>query len=230
MFSFLKRSRKSSSPSRKASVRGSRPKIEALEDRQLLSASVFDLHSNGQLFLDSPDGTTQYLDSGVQAIASAGPSSVFDLHSDGKLYRQDIGGRRAHLDSGVQAIAGTGGASAFDLHTGGKLYRQDISGGRAHLGANGVVAADGSIWYLGRTAVDTAGDYAIYRLSNGQPTRMPGMGTGLTMAEGSLRLVNSSNQVYRWNGTAWTQQPTVTSTDGGARVRLVYNLEEPRRI
>jgi hypothetical protein len=39
------------------------------------------------------------------------------------------------------------------------------------VSSNALVASDGSIWYLGTAAVDSAGDYPIYHLSNGQVTQ-----------------------------------------------------------
>ena len=87
--------------------------------------SVFDLHSDGKLYLQNADTTWDYLDGGVQAIAGTGGTSVFDLHSDGKLYLQNADTTWRYLDGGVQVIAGTGGTSVFDLHSDGKLYLQN---------------------------------------------------------------------------------------------------------
>jgi hypothetical protein len=44
--------------------------------------------------------------------------------------------------------------------------------GWENRGTSGLLASDGSIWYLGTATLDGAGNHAIYRLSNGQLTRI----------------------------------------------------------
>ena len=45
-----------------------------------------------------------------------------------------------------------------------------LPSGEQQVGEMGVIASDGSIWYLGTSAVDSAGNHAIYQLSGGQMT------------------------------------------------------------
>jgi hypothetical protein len=58
------------------------------------------------------------------------------------------------------------GQPAVAFLQGGNVYVWSATTGRQQLRVSGVQAADGSIWF--------AGDHAIYRLSNGQMTQMPG--------------------------------------------------------
>jgi hypothetical protein len=214
------------------------PKLTvAAEDRLLLS--VFDLHNNGQLYLDNSNGSTILLDSGVAKIAPYSSTSVFDLHSDGGLFVQNANTTRTSLTTGVQAMAQFGNDQVLYLTSNGKLFSQaaganpayqastveglaqfgpnqvlySVSNGTMNswaygaspvyqastveglaqfgpnqvlyltssgtmnswaygsvaqkVGTSGIVAADGSIWYLGTTPVDNAGDQEIYQLISG---------------------------------------------------------------
>jgi hypothetical protein len=114
--------------SAKSEPQAVRPALESLEDRQLMSVTGFSLHNDGKLYAQNSNGTSTYLDGGVQAIAQINNSSVFDLHSDGKLYLQNADTSWKYLDGGVQSIAGTGGSSVFDLHSNGDLIRLNADG------------------------------------------------------------------------------------------------------
>jgi hypothetical protein len=122
--------------------------IEALEARDLLSttpgavitsgllqagSTVFDLHTDGRLFRQNPNGGETYLDGSIQMITVASDGSVFDLHTDGGLYLQNADGTWRYLDAGVQNIAGTNSPDVFDLHTDGRLFLQNAGGAWRYL-------------------------------------------------------------------------------------------------
>jgi len=98
-----------------------------------MAAGVFDLHPDGALYFRSGNGSSQLIDSGVQAIARNDDLSVFDLHVNGQLLLENSNGTSRNLDSGVQMIAGRAGGSVFDLHSNGNLYLQDAVGSRSYL-------------------------------------------------------------------------------------------------
>jgi hypothetical protein len=230
MFSFLKRSRKPSPASRRSSARRFRPTFEALEDRELLSATQSIL-SNGQLFtldnhselwqqnvstgvireIDGPNlaggqavqsfavdpvhSALYYLEAGGylwrQDLSwSAGPSasgafgagSSFQMAPDGTVYLLDGAGSNLYRSVPGQAreqVGAFGAGSSFQMAPDGTVYVLASADGsvyrfapgqsaRQQTGTSGVLTSDGSIWFLGTSAVDGAGDYAIYQLSNGQ--------------------------------------------------------------
>jgi hypothetical protein len=92
-------------PASKPATRRTRPSVELLEDRQLLSASVpgFTLDNQGNLFNTSGASAT-LIDTGVESFALAGPGTLFDLHYTGTLERSTNGITFAAFTTGVQTL------------------------------------------------------------------------------------------------------------------------------
>jgi hypothetical protein len=158
MFTFLKRLRKSSPVSHKSSTRRLPLSLEALEDRQMLSANVPDIVSG-------IDPTTHQ-------------ATVFTRTSDGSVYGSDAGG--SHLVQTGQQLGGvqellsganplTGGATTFALFGSGDVFTWDGTGSHlieSHLdngGAKLLLPGISPVSGLQSTFVlTTAGDVATW--------------------------------------------------------------------
>jgi hypothetical protein len=168
----------------------------------------------------SPGGLTLADDVSQAAIRADG--MVFALHANGSLDRSTSSGWRT-LDTDVQSFALLPDGQACVLENNGNLLVYAADADPQHyslLDSPGAVqsftlAGDGSIWFLGTAAVDGAGDHAIYRLSGGQVTQMPGAAVGLGAAEGAAWALNANDQVSRWDGGGnWVQQASLDAGDG----------------
>jgi streptogramin lyase len=72
------------------------------------------------------------------------------------------------------------------------------------------VGADGSVWVIGTNAVP--GGYGIYRRANNTWTNIPGGAERIAVdPQGNAWVVNSTNNIFRFEGSRWVQ------TTGGAR-------------
>jgi hypothetical protein len=146
----------------------------------------------------------------------AGVQDIALWPQDGTLYNLDVGGVLEQRSAAgvwsrtngalVQQMALGQDGTLYNLDVGGVLEQRSAAGVWSRVGQSGVVASDGSIWYLGTAAVDGAGDCAIYRLSNGLVTPVVGDAVSLLAVESTVWALNSANQLYRWNGTTWYEK------------------------
>jgi hypothetical protein len=118
---------------------------------------------------------------------------LYDLVSNHHLYELVTGGWES-IDSGVAQIAAaldsSGRTALFDLKSNGILDELTTSGW-TQVGTSGVVASDGSIWYLGTATVDSAGDHGINCLNQGQVSSIPGSALQLTTVNGLISAVGA---------------------------------------
>jgi hypothetical protein len=180
--------------------------------------SAFALDGQGDLFIDwngwlgrANAATCTGANACWTTLANSGVSA-FALDGQGDLFidwNGWLGRANAATCTGANACWTTlanSGVSAFALDGQGDLFI-DWNGwlGRANAatctGANAcwttvsnnvVQAADGSIWFLGTATVDSAGDHAIYRLTNGQVTPMPGVASQLSVSGGTVSELNAA--------------------------------------
>jgi hypothetical protein len=163
--------------------------------------SLFDLEGSGYLYEMVPGVRWQLVDSGVAQIVAApdpsGHTALFDFNRNGVLYKMTGSGWQA-IGSGVTqivAITSTPGqTSLFDLTSNGILYEMNSSGPSSwtQVGTSGVVAADGTVWYLGTANADASGDHPIYQLqSNGNLSLIPGSAQQLSVSGGALAAVTA---------------------------------------
>jgi hypothetical protein len=164
----------------------------------LANNQVCDLHYNSVLESMNSDGSgLVVLDLNVQSFAVNGAGHVVDLETNGGLYEFTAPASTSswvRLDYNVQSFAVNGAGHVVDLDTNGCRYEFTDAGSNGPC-ASGVTASDGSIWFLGTATVDSAGDYAIYRLSNGQVTQMPGFATQLGNSSGAVLALDGSGNL-----------------------------------
>ncbi len=92
-----------------------------------------------------------------------------------------------------------------------QVYRWN---GLQFIQQSSVVDAYGDVWFLGTTNADHLGNHAIYLFEDGQLVQIPGYANGLGIAEQSVWICNTIDQVYRWNGTNWSLQSSIVASDG----------------
>ncbi len=142
-------------------------------DRQ---GQPYALQADGLLF--SATGTTaKQVATGVTQIAADSAGEVVALQGpyayeyfEGQL---SLGGSSASSDPGQATqyfLDGQG--KLFSLTAGLVSVSNSMSSSRFQFGKD-AFASDGSVWFLGTASVNSAGDHAIYYLSNGQLTQMP---------------------------------------------------------
>jgi hypothetical protein len=98
------------------------------------------------------------------------------------------------------AIQGSG--SVYQRFENGYVYSDATVGADGFLTQQGVDAPDGSTWFLGANSVDAGGDHNIYRVSNGQVTRLPDAGIQLANNNG-MNVVHADGTVAQWTGTTF---------------------------
>jgi hypothetical protein len=102
---------------------------------------------------------------------TAGDAGIYFLQQGGYLFLNAGSGNIPLANNVLQVVPRTADAAGhtgvYFLQQGGNLSVNPGSG-NVLLGTGGIVAADGSIWFLGTVSMDGAGDQAIYQLSNGQ--------------------------------------------------------------
>jgi hypothetical protein len=128
------------------------------------------------------------------------------------------------IDTTVTQIAAApdfaGRTGLFDLKSSGSLSEVTTSG-LQQVGTSGVVASDGSIWFLGAATVDSAGNCAVYRLSTARLTQMPCDGTNLTVNGTSIDLQIAP--ITLPNQTPGTRS-SATITVPGSSGQFTYSL------
>jgi hypothetical protein len=235
MSSFLKFFRKPSFASRMPSPRSFRPGIEALECRQLLSIttlsglavpvrSTLSVH-NGDLIALCADGNLfertraadpsswVQIDKNVAQIATAANGDLVVRETNGNVYEQEAP-RAVNLpliDNNVAQIATAANGDLVVVETNGNVYEQVASRAvnLALIGTSAILAPDGSTWFLGKATVDSAGDHAIYRISNGEVGQMPGVGIRLSVSGGIVSVRNAAGGIILpdlGNGTGLSLQ------------------------
>jgi len=176
----------------------------------------------------TPDGTVIVLqgphsystfNAGI-GTTSRSPGATYVLVGAGHLYTLQNGTLTGPGGRGPSSVLATNVVQMFTLAGGsnvvflanGVLLEID-SRGLSWVGQSGTYASDGSIWCLGVTPVDRAGDYAIYRFSKGHVAQMPLEASSLR-ASAKTVWITSRGTVYSWSGTAWTPLSSATLTSG----------------
>jgi hypothetical protein len=107
-------------------------------------------------------------------------------------------------------------------YAGGKVVALKIWDSAGKFIQHTVTAADGSVWFLGTTAVGSAGNHAIYRVSNGQITRMPGAGSSLVLGVNGRMYLDSAQHLLCWSQQtgSWIE-PGMTGTGSQSGLGLI---------
>ena len=161
--------------------------------------TVYLLNTARQVFQVPPGGPAQLFTqvTSVLDIAAALDGTVYLLNTTGQVFYVPPGGS-AHLFTQVTnviAMEAGGNGSVYFLNAQGQIFQLMPGAGVQQIGQGGISAPDKSIWYLGAGTLDSAGDRAIYRLSSGQLTQVPGAATRLGSSGGSVLAVTGAGEL-----------------------------------
>jgi hypothetical protein len=153
---------------------------------------------------------------------SSSPGATYVLVGAGHLYTLEGGLLTGPGGSGPNSVLFTNVLQMFTLSSrsnvvflsSGLLF-EITSGGLSWVGQSGTYASDGSIWFLGVTRVDRAGDYSIYRFSNGQLDQIPGEAAQLTRTGSALYAQTAAGGTSLVDGVAPVGQAGSIILSGG---------------
>jgi hypothetical protein len=107
------------------------------------------------------------------------------------------------------------------------LYRWDGSGTWINMGIKAVdvgLGADGTAWAIGTERVGYY-DWAIHKYGPNGWERMPGGGVAIDVdPKGHALIVNSQQDMYRWDGYAWHQLPGKATDVGVGADGTVWSI------
>lgn len=200
-----------------------RPFLEPLEDRDLLSAS-YSLSADGVLSVINNGQSTQLL-TDVKSFAVDNAGDVFALVKTNGILEE----MPATANDFLYVLGRNVDAFGVDLVDNqligllaSDVYQAAIAGPNANgfnsnytiIGKSGIQAPDGSIWFLGSPTSDPNGGLSIISLTSGKLTTMPDAATALAVINSTIYALDGLNSVSIWTGFAWSAIPFAYSQRG----------------
>ena len=183
---------------------GSQPVSKIVSDAS--GGGMLAMVANGDLYHWFQGGWSGAMDT-VKDFAIDDQGAVVVLHKDGNLNRFYGVWAMPMPEAGqpVSNLSSDGQGSVWVVLGNSDVYLWSNS---AWTAVTGVVAtkqkvtlADGTVWFLGSTPINSQGYCSIYYFSAGQLVQAPGAGSGIGIGNGSVWMINPAGQVYNWSGT-----------------------------
>ncbi len=172
------------------------------------------LRWNGTAWDQQPSVVAADYPGGIQTSTWTLGVTDADGHGDHLVYR--VSNNQLSLVTGEAAALAADGGLLWAVNA--AANQPMYWGGPAWSNRAGFSAADGSLFFLGASDADGHGNNSIYRWNQGQLTRLPGFAVSLAVLEGTVWAIDTSSQVWLWNGVSLVQQAGTSAPDGSVWV------------